>query len=159
MGPVGSMCLFVSVILLAVPIYSESFTLMAVVHNVASKLCCTQRYTRHLAALSAAKWLETACTYWIEDVRAGVPVTEHFTFIHLVTLQPVFALQHKINLHSVIISYLFVPCTRLRLCERAFSSTAARLWNALPTDIKLLVQRLLVFGMLYPPTSSYPPLY
>ena len=33
-------------------------------------------------------------------------------------------------------SELFVLHTRVRVGERAFSSAASRLWNALPTDIK-----------------------
>jgi len=51
-------------------------------------------------------------------------------------LQPVSSLQRQTNLHSVTNSELFVPRTRLRVGERAFSSAAPRLWNALPTDIK-----------------------
>ena len=51
-------------------------------------------------------------------------------------LQPVSSLQRQTNLRSAINSELFVPRTRLQVCERAFSSAAPRLWNALPTDIK-----------------------
>ena len=51
-------------------------------------------------------------------------------------LQPVSSLQRQTNLRSATNSELFVSCTRLRVGERAFSSAAARLWNALPTDIK-----------------------
>ena len=51
-------------------------------------------------------------------------------------LQPVSTLQLQINLRSATNSELFVPRTRLRVGERAFSSAALRLWNALPTDIK-----------------------
>ena len=51
-------------------------------------------------------------------------------------LQPVSSLQRQSNLRSATNSELFVPRTRLRVGERAFSSTAPRLWNDLPTDIK-----------------------
>ena len=51
-------------------------------------------------------------------------------------LQPVSSLQHQTNLRSATNSELFVPRTRLRVGERAFSSAAPRLWNTLPTDIK-----------------------
>jgi len=45
-------------------------------------------------------------------------------------------LQRQTNLRPATNSELFVPRTRLRLGERAFSSAAPRLWNTLPTDIK-----------------------
>jgi len=51
-------------------------------------------------------------------------------------LQPVSTLQRQTVLRSATNSELFVPRTRLRVGERAFSSAAPRLWNALPTDIK-----------------------
>ena len=49
---------------------------------------------------------------------------------------PVSSLQRQTNLRSATNSELFVPRTRLRVGERAFSSAAPRLRNALPTDIK-----------------------
>ena len=51
-------------------------------------------------------------------------------------LQPVSSLYRQTNLRSATNSELFVPRTRLRVGERAFSSAAPRLRNALPTDIK-----------------------
>ena len=51
-------------------------------------------------------------------------------------LQPVSSLQRRTNLRSATNSELFVPRTRLRVGERAFSSAVPRLWNALLTDIK-----------------------
>ena len=53
-------------------------------------------------------------------------------------LQPVSSLQRQTNLRSATNSELFVPRTRLRVGERAFSSAAPRLWNTLhvPTDIR-----------------------
>jgi len=51
-------------------------------------------------------------------------------------LQPVSSLQRQTNLCSATNSELFVPCTRLQVGVRAFSSAAPRLSNALPTDIK-----------------------
>jgi len=51
-------------------------------------------------------------------------------------LQPVSSLQRQSNLRSATNSELYVPRTRLRVGERAFSSAAPRLWNTLPTDIK-----------------------
>ena len=50
-------------------------------------------------------------------------------------LQPVSSLQRQ-TLRSATNSELFVPRTRLRVGERAFSSSAPRLWNTLPTYIK-----------------------
>ena len=50
-------------------------------------------------------------------------------------LQPVSSLQRQTNLRSATNSELFVPRTRLRVGERAFSSAAPRLWNTLPTGI------------------------
>ena len=49
-------------------------------------------------------------------------------------LQPVSSLQRQTNLHSATNSELFVPRTRLRIGERAFSSASPRLWNALWND-------------------------
>jgi len=46
------------------------------------------------------------------------------------------SLQRQTNLRCATNSELTVPRTRLRVGERAFSSAAPRLWNALPTDIK-----------------------
>ena len=51
-------------------------------------------------------------------------------------LQPVSTLQRQTNLRSATNSEVFVPRTRLRVGERAFSSAIPRLWNVLPTDIK-----------------------
>jgi len=51
-------------------------------------------------------------------------------------LQPVSTLQRQTNLHSATNSELCVPRTRLQVGERAFSSAAPRLCDALPTDIK-----------------------
>ena len=57
-------------------------------------------------------------------------------------LQPVSTLQRQTNLRSATNSELFVPRTRLRVAERAFSLAAPRLWS-----------------MEYLQTSSEPPLY
>ena len=51
-------------------------------------------------------------------------------------VQPVSSLQRQTNLRSATNSELFIPRTRLRVGERAFSSAAPRLWNTSPTDIK-----------------------
>ena len=50
-------------------------------------------------------------------------------------LQPVSSLQRQTNLPSATNSEHFVPRTRLRIGERAFSSAARRLRNALLADI------------------------
>jgi len=60
-------------------------------------------------------------------------------------LQPVSSLQRQTNLRSATNSELFVPCTRLRVGERAFSSAVPRLWNTLPTDIKRAATLLTFF--------------
>jgi len=60
-------------------------------------------------------------------------------------LQPVSSRQRQTNLHSATNIDLFVPRTRLRLGERAFSSAAHRLWNALPTNIKRAATCILTF--------------
>ena len=97
---------------------------------------CTNRFT--LASC--------CCTYRIQDMRASVPSLNSSAPAYISDmLQTVSSLQRQTNLRSVTNSeytstrhkqLLFVPCTRLRVGERAFSSAAPRLWNALPTDIK-----------------------
>jgi len=69
------------------------------------------------------------CTYQIQDMRASVPVIAPAYISDM--LQPVSSLQRQTNLRSATHSELFVPRTRLRVGERAFSSAALRLWNAL----------------------------
>jgi len=76
------------------------------------------------------------CTYLIQDMcaAASVPVIGQYCIgIHFWHAA---ASQRQTNLHSATNSELCVPRTRLRVGERAFSSAAPRLWNALPTDIK-----------------------
>ena len=51
-------------------------------------------------------------------------------------LQPVSTLRRTTGLRSASNCDLFIPRTRLRFDEQAFSSAAPRLWNALPTDVR-----------------------
>ena len=75
------------------------------------------------------------CTYRIQDMRANLPVMDSTAPAYISDmLQPVSSLQRQTNLHSATNSELFVPRTRLRIGERAFSSASPRLWNALWND-------------------------
>ena len=53
-------------------------------------------------------------------------------------LQPVSDLDMLTQLQSASKGDLVVPCTRLKLGERAFRVAAPRLWNELPPDIRTL---------------------
>ena len=115
--------------------------------NAAARLVCDLRPREHVtSALIDLHWLPVAariefkiCMLVYKSLNSIAPA-----YISDM-LQPVSSLQRQTNLRSVTNSeytstrhkqLLFVPCTRLRVGERAFSSAAPRLWNALPTDIK-----------------------
>ena len=79
-------------------------------------------------------------------MRASVQVIEQYcTSVHFRHAAAVTSLQRQTNLRSATNSELFVPCTRLRVGERAFSSAVPRLWNTLPTDIKRAATLLTFF--------------
>jgi len=106
--------------------------------NAAARLVCDLRPREHVtSALIDLHWLPIAAriefkicvlAYHSLDSTAPAYISD--------MLQPVSTSQRQTNLRSATNSELFVPRTRLRVGERAFSSAAPRLRNALPTDIK-----------------------
>jgi len=106
--------------------------------NAAARLVCDLRPREHVtSALIDLYWLPVAariefkiCVLAYQSLNSTAPA-----YISDM-LQPVSSLQRRTNLRSATNSELFVPRTRLRVGERAFSSAVPRLWNALLTDIK-----------------------
>jgi len=114
---------------------------LAPLHQVviaAARLVCDLRPREHVtSALIDLHWLPVAarikfkiCMLAYQSLNSTAPA-----YISDM-LQPVCSLQRQTNLCSATNSELFVPRTHVRLGERAFSSAAPRLWNALLTDIK-----------------------
>ena len=109
--------------------------------NAAARLVCYLRPREHVtSALIDLHWLPIAariefkiCVLAYKSLNSTAPA---YISDMLMMLQPVSSLQRQTNLRSATNSELFVPRTRLRVGERAFSSSAPRLWNTLPTYIK-----------------------
>ena len=105
--------------------------------NAAARLVCYLRPREHVtSALIGLHWLPVAariefkiCVLAYQSLNSTAPA--YLSDM----LQPVSSLQRQ-TLRSATNSELFVPRTRLRVGERAFSSSAPRLWNTLPTYIK-----------------------
>ena len=108
------------------------------VWNAATRLVCDLRPRKHVTStlINLHKLPVAACIEFKICVLAYQSLNSTAPAYISDMLQPVSSLQRQTNLRSATNSELFVSCTRLRVGERAFSSAAARLWNALPTDIK-----------------------
>jgi len=106
--------------------------------NAAARLVCNIRPREHVtSALIYLHWLPVAaCIEFKICVLAYQSLDSTAPAYNSDMLQPVSSLQRQTNLRSATNSELFVPRTRLRVGERAFSSAAIRPWHALPTDIK-----------------------
>jgi len=52
-------------------------------------------------------------------------------------IRPVADLPSRASLRTALSGDLYVPRTRRRFGDRAFAVAAPRMWNSLPTDIKL----------------------
>jgi len=118
--------------------HSTLAPLQRVLNAAARRLVCDLRPREHVtSALIDLHWLPVAARikFMIRALADKSLISTAPAYISDM-LQPVSSLQRQSNLRSATNSELFVPRTRLRVGERAFSSTAPRLWNDLPTDIK-----------------------
>jgi len=115
---------------------SQSLKYKFRVLNAAARLVCDARPREHVtSALIDLHWLPVAarsefkiCALAYQSLNSTAPAYNSDK------LQPVSTLPRQTNLRSATNSELFIPrILDFRVAERAFSSAASRLWNALPT--------------------------